>query len=177
MNFKSDAQIKKLAFAGLCTALILIATWLIKIPLAFGYANLGDAIIFASAALLGPVAGAAAAVGSLLADILAGYASYALITFVIKGAMGLIAGFCLHSMFKNNRSANPVFRNSLLRNAIVFSLCEVLMVVGYFFFEMVMYGAAAAASTLLPNLLQGVVGIVLGCVAVPAVGRLSRQLL
>ena len=50
-----------------------------------GYVNLGDCAVPLSAWILGPVyGGVAAGVGSMLADLLSGYAHYAPGTFLIS---------------------------------------------------------------------------------------------
>ena len=93
---------KKLVTSSLLAALICIATMSIKIPLPTkGYLNLGDCIILFSAWTLWPMYGfLAAGIGSALADLFAGYAVYVHVTFVIKGAMALVAYFGL-SFLKN----------------------------------------------------------------------------
>jgi uncharacterized membrane protein len=173
---------RRLAFAGLFTALIACATLIrLPVPVTNGYVNLGDGVIFAAAALLGPFAAVTGGIGSALADLLAGYSHYALITLFIKGAMGLVAGVGLH--YYNPRRARmrtsiprSILPRGLAGNAVLFFLCELIMVLGYFFFEMVMYNAASAAGALLPNVGQAVAGIVLGCVFVPAVRRIASRM-
>jgi len=147
MNRKS---ILRLTVAGVFTALILLATEL-KVPTAIGYANMGDGVILLASYLLGPAAFFPAAIGSALADLLAGYAPYIPATFVIKGLMGLVAGL----LMKNEKV-------TVIRRLIAFVIAEVIMVAGYFAFESLpfMYGPAAAAGSILSNLAQGAAGIV-----------------
>ena len=76
----------KLVLTALMVCLVLLATYIIKIPSPFtqGYVHLGDTMIFLSVLLLGKKGGAAAAgLGSALADLLGGYAAYAPWTFLI----------------------------------------------------------------------------------------------
>ncbi|MGI6151358.1 MAG: ECF transporter S component [Christensenellales bacterium] len=182
MRDYDHSNVQRLAYAGLFTALITCATLIrLPVPATNGYVNLGDGVIFAAAALLGPFAGVVGGVGSALADLLAGYSHYALITLIIKGAMGLVAGVGLHyyhSRRARMRSVAPrsMLDRSVAGNALLFSLCELIMVLGYFFFEMVMYNAAAAAGALLPNVGQAVAGIILGCVFVPAIRRIVSRM-
>jgi uncharacterized membrane protein len=103
-NYLDSNQIRKLAYTGLMTALVLISTWAIKIPVPFtdGYIHLGDSMIFIAAILLGWKYGAfAAGVGSALADIIGGYAHWAIPTLIIKALMGAIVGICVSK--KNNK--------------------------------------------------------------------------
>ena len=73
-----------------------------------------------------------AAVGSCLADLLAGYVTYAPITFIIKGIMGLVAG---HLLQKKTRS--------VAYSALLLLLLQAFMVLGYFLFEAILYGMPA----------------------------------
>jgi uncharacterized membrane protein len=147
---KSKQKILFVALSGVFAALIFVATAFTKIPTGVGYANLGDGVILTCAYLLGPVAFFPAAIGSALADLMAGYVPYIPATFVIKGAMGLLAGWIM-------RKETVAFPAKL----IALGLAEIIMVAGYFGFESLpfMYGPAVASAQLIPNALQGVVGI------------------
>ena len=153
MNNKNKEYLKKTAYAGLLAALIFIGTE-IHIPTAIGYINLGDLVILVSAYILGPFALVPAAIGSTLADILAGYPQYAVATFLIKGIMGLVAGILL--------KRNSEGKVSLARKLSASFVAEVIMVAGYFAFESLpfMYGVAAAAGSLIPNGIQASAAIV-----------------
>lgn len=90
------SNIRTLTFTALMTAFVFITTSVIKIPIPFtnGYIHAGDTAIFLGGILLGPVHGAlAAGIGSAMADLLGGYAHWALPTLLIKGFMGLIVGY------------------------------------------------------------------------------------
>jgi len=94
----------KIVFTGLMTALVFIATSIIKIPFANGgYIHFGDAFVFLSVLLLGPFYGAfASGTGSMLSDLLSEYAQWALPTLIIKTVMAMIMGFILkHRSHKN----------------------------------------------------------------------------
>ena len=154
-------KLKKIAFAGVFAAFVFIATQ-IRIPTAIGYINLGDGVILIGAFLFGPVAFFPAAIGSALSDLLAGYAQYIIPTFIIKGLMGGLSGALL-------RKASP----SVVRKILVGLLAEVIMIAGYFVFESLpfMYGPAAAAGSLLFNLIQGIAAVVIfvPVTAIPAI--------
>ena len=154
-------KLKKIAFAGVFAAFIFIATQ-IRIPTAIGYINLGDGVILIGAFLFGPIAFFPAAIGSALSDLLAGYAQYIIPTFIIKGLMGGLSGALL-------RKASP----SMIRKILVGLLAEVIMIAGYFVFESLpfMYGPAAAAGSLLFNLIQGIAAVVIfvPVTAIPAI--------
>ena len=156
-NRKNKEYLKKIAYAGVLTALIFVGTEL-HIPTAIGHINLGDAAILISAYILGPFALVPAAIGSTLADLLAGYPQYAVATFLIKGIMGLVAGVLL----KRNKEG----KTSLVRKISVSLVTEAIMIAGYFAFESLpfMYGVAAALGSVIPNGIQASAAIV---VAVP----------
>lgn len=152
-----------LAMGGMMAALVFVATWFIKLPVSLtqGYIHLGDGFILLGAALLGKIAIPAAAVGSMLADLLGGYTVYCLPTFLIKGAVAAVAVQAFR------RSCSPIIR------ILWMILAELVMVAGYFAAEWLVlgYGLAAAASAVLPNLVQAFSGVVIGAVFAPILAR------
>ncbi len=150
---------KKLIQASLLAALCCVATMLIKIPLPYGFLNAGDAVVLLCGWLLSPVYGFfAAAIGSGLADIFAGYAVYAPATFLIKGLVAYFA-FVLCRVFSKKQTLVFARIESGL-------LAEAFMVLGYFLFESIVYGIPAASVGLGPNGVQGAAGVALGvCLA------------
>lgn len=153
-------------YASLMAAVIAVMTGMIKLPVPAtgGYVHPGDGAIFLAASLLGPFAAIPAAIGSALADILGGYAVYALPTALIKGCMGYLSGRLM---------GEKAFS---LRNALVFILCEAVMAAGYFAFEWCLYGIGAAIGAVGPNLIQGAAGVILGCVLSGAGRALKRSI-
>ncbi len=146
------ALLRRLAFAGVSAAFIFAATE-IHVSTAIGYVNLGDAVILLVSYILGPFAFFPAAIGSALGDLLAGYAQYIVPTFLIKGSMGAVAGVLLL-----RREDKKI---SLVRRGLAAVLAEIIMIAGYFVFEALpfMYGPAAAAGSLIPNLIQALAAI------------------
>ena len=157
---KEKNATKRLVFAAMLAALTCVATMIIKIPSPLkGYLNLGDCVVLLAGWVLNPVYGfLAAGLGSALADLFSGYVVYAPATFVIKGAMALVAfhGFkALH-----NRLGNQTSR-------IISGLAaEIVMILGYFVFEGFLYGFAPSAVNIPANGVQGIAGLLLGCVLV-----------
>ena len=102
--------------------------------------------------MLGGAYGAfAAGIGSFLADILAGYPVYAVATFIIKGLMAYIA----YKVYYRNKS--------FFRALISATLAELFMSVSYFLFDYFVMGYGKAAVISFPaNIVQGIVGAVLG---------------
>ena len=153
--------IMKIALSGIMAAFIIVATQL-RVPTGIGYANLGDGVILFCASILGPITFFPAAIGSAVADLLTGYPIYIPATFLIKGMMGLVSGYILQ-------------REDLtfLRKITAFILAEIIMICGYFAYEALpfMYGPKAAAGSVIPNLAQAAVGIVLALLLVNLLGR------
>ena len=144
--------------AALLASLACVATMIIKIPSPLkGYLNLGDCIVLLSGWLLSPAYGfLAAGLGSALADMFSGYATYAPATFVIKGLMALVAFYGFELM--NKKIGN-------LPAAIISgTAAELVMVAGYFLFEGVLYGFIPSAVNILPNGVQGLAGLILGVI-------------
>ena len=158
-----NQSVKRLTMAGVMAALVFVMTYVPKVPVPMtgGYVHLGDGAIFLAALLLGPLGIPAAAIGSGLSDLLGGYMVYILPTMAIKAIVALIA-------WKGWKEG------VWLRAVIAFVLAEIAMVSGYFAFECVMYGAAAAWAAVGPNCLQGIAGVVLGMVCHVLYPRLKQ---
>ncbi len=155
----------KIVYSSLFSALIFIGTWVLKIPLAFGYFNLGDAFILLGAYFIGGgYAVAAAALGSVLADIMSGYVVYAPATLVIKSAMVIV-------MLPLCRRGG-VARFKYLRFAVAAALAEAVMVCGYFAYDSILYGISGAALSLAGNLLQAVASVAVSLVSAAIITRL-----
>ena len=147
---------KKLVITSMFTALTTVATIAVQIPMAFGYVNLGDMFVLLSAFVLGTWYGVAAAgIGSAMADVIIGYAIYAPGTFIIKAIMSLIVSLIIKSL-------NGKIRLTILLQLIAGIVAEIIMVLGYFFYEAVILGYSwAAVSSVVGNLIQGGVGVAL----------------
>ncbi|MCW4011175.1 MAG: ECF transporter S component [Candidatus Bathyarchaeota archaeon] len=88
-------DLAKLTKLSIFTALVFVATTLIRIPIPAtgGYFNFGDGIIFAAALLYGPlVGGFAGGVGAAIADAI-GFPIFAPGTLLIKLCEGAVAGY------------------------------------------------------------------------------------
>lgn len=158
---------KKLVTASVLTALTCVATLVVQIPSPMnGYVNLGDCIVLLSAWMLGPFYGAAAAgVGSMLADIISGYAFYAPGTLVIKALMALAAGAIYRVV--SRRSDN--FAAAHVPGALA---SELIMIFGYCAYSGLLLGSGWGALASLPsNAAQGVLGMAGGLALAYALRR------
>ena len=154
------SKTKKIVIAALMTSLVCVATMIIKIPSPLkGYINLGDCIVLIAGWMLSPVYGfLAAGLGSAMADIFSGYVTYVPATFIIKGAMALIAFSCFKLM---NKKVGKL--PSQLIGAV---FAEIVMVMGYFVFEGFLYGFAPSVVNIPANAVQGAAGIIIGIILI-----------
>jgi uncharacterized membrane protein len=159
-----STKIRKLTYTSIAAALIFVVTWGLKVPVpgTSGYINLGDSMIYISAYLLaGPLGAAAAAIGSALADLAAGYAAYIPATFIIKGLMGLAFGAIAY-----RKKLAPYIAAAILGGAI--------MTVGYAVFETAVFGFAYATTSLPWNIGQWVGNVIVAAALYPLLQRVQK---
>lgn len=149
---------KILVTSALLAALVCVATIVVKIPSPLkGYINLGDCMVLLSGWILPPAFSfLAAGLGSALADVFSGYFIYAPATFVIKGLVAVTAYFIFRLLEKKAKKDIAAVVSGLV--------AETVMVAGYYIFEGFMYGFGASAVNILPNVIQGAAGIILGVI-------------
>ncbi|OQB14750.1 MAG: hypothetical protein BWY15_00901 [Firmicutes bacterium ADurb.Bin193] len=84
---------KRIAYMGLMSALVLLCTLYVKIPVGYGYLNAGTIIIIVASCIFSPVfGGIVGSVGSSLADFLGGYSVWVPSTIIIKFLIGVVVG-------------------------------------------------------------------------------------
>ncbi len=155
-----NKRTKEIVITALMTALVCVATMIIKIPSPLkGYLNLGDCIVLVTGWMLSPTYGFfAAGLGSALADVFSGYLIYAPATFIIKGLMALIAFYGFKKIYKKIGN---------LPSRIISGIAsEIMMVLGYFVFEGFMYGFISSLINIPANGVQGVAGVIIGVVLI-----------
>ncbi len=147
---RRSGSVQNLVLAAMLAALTCLCTMLFEIPVvgAGGYIHLGDSMVLLGAWYLGGVYGAAAAaIGSVLADLLLGAAVYVPATFVLKAAMAA-AAWQIHQKL-------PEHRGQWAGAA----LATLLMTAGYFLYECFVLGYGFGALAAVPfSLLQGFCG-------------------
>ncbi len=153
---------KNIVVAGLMAALVTVGTMLIQIPIGMsGYVHLGDSMVYFAGIMFGPVLGGlAAGLGSFLADMLSGYAVYAVPTFIIKGLDAAVIAL-VYKMISGKTESST---RKMTAYVIAFLAGSVVMASGYFLFETFMYGLEGAVVGIIPNLFQGTVG---GLISIP----------
>ena len=148
-----DEKIKTLTKMAVLTALTAVLTLIIRIPTPTGgNINLGDVVIFISSFLLGGFRGGlVGGIGSATADLLGGSSNFVIATLIIKFLEGFIVGQLFNLFKKQNTIA-------IILSA---STGAFIMVLGYFIFEYFFFGIGTAISVVLPNIMQGIVCVIL----------------
>ncbi len=154
MKTKNTTQ--KIVLAAMFAALAYVATKVIQIPSPLkGYMNLGDSVVLVAGWMLSPLYGfLAAGLGSALADLFSVYAFYAPVTFAIKGLMALAAWYIYKVLNKRIKSSASRIISGFV--------AELIMILGYYLFEGIMYGFGASLVNIPANAIQGVAGLILG---------------
>ena len=172
-------ETRKVIIAALMAALTCVGTMIIKVPTpTMGYIHPGDGFVLLSGLLLGPVWGAlAAGTGSALSDLIGGYFIYVPATFVIKALTALAGYFVFKAISRilSNKTELPTLIISGVAG-------EAVMVLGYFLFEIFMLaivnktsisaGVIASLAGIIPNIIQGVFGVVISTVIYPVLRKL-----
>ena len=130
------------------------------------YIHPGDAVVILSGIFLDPVtAFLVAGIGSCMADLLGGYFIYVPITFAVKGLVAAVTSVVYCHVVSKGKSR---------KLAVLYGgIADILLVAGgYFLFESVLYGPAAALLSLSANGIQGISGLVIAGALYPGLERL-----
>ena len=158
-------NVRRITYTAIAAAIVFVITRLIVIPIGTGgaYLNFGDIAIYLTAFLLGgPIAAAAAAVGSGLADLTTGFLVYAPATFVIKGLMGFVAGLLLRQ------------KKNFGLFAVACALGGAMMTVGYALYETLIFGFPTAVGNASFNLIQWGASVAVSLILYPVADRLRK---
>jgi uncharacterized membrane protein len=144
------------AVTAVSIAIVVVLVYIVRIPVPAtgGYWHTGAiAEIFVALAFGPMIGGIASGVGAALADLIAGYASYAPLTLIAHGATGVLAGWI-------------GWRKGIRWMLLGWAVGGLAQVAIYFVGEATLYGygAAGAATELLGNLVQvglGIFGVLL----------------
>jgi uncharacterized membrane protein len=150
----------RIAAVAILTALTAVLTLLVRIPVPAtkGYFNLGDTVIYFTAFTIGPLSALlSGGLGTALADLI-GFPTFAPISLFVHGLQGLVAALVAGIQLAGKGRRWP-FDPSWL---IAAGAGALIMCGGYFASESVLYGVGPALIELPLNLLQNVVGAVVG---------------
>ncbi|BCN29801.1 ECF transporter S component [Anaeromicropila herbilytica] len=155
-----------MVITSLMAALTCIATMVFHVPSPLkGYIHLGDGFVLLSGIILGPLyGGAAAGIGSMLADLLLGYAEYAPATFIIKALAAILAALIYHILLTKIKNKRIYFVPIIFAGIIA----NIIVTLGYFLFESTVLGYGIASASNIPaNILQGVFAIITCVILLP----------
>ena len=153
-----NKKTKKLTTCAIFAAIICVVTTFVAVPApAIGNINMGDAFIICASLILGPLGAVAAGIGACLADLFAGYAIYAPATLIIKALMALA---CYYSFLWFTK----ITKKPAISRFVASLIAEIIMVLGYFAYESVIYGITASVASIPFNLIQGGCCLVIGAV-------------
>lgn len=139
------SRTNRLTLLAILTALTVVLGRFIMIPTPNGLLTLLDAGIYFTAFYLGRKEGAiVGGLSGFLLDLLAGYPQWMLISLVAHGGQGYLAGLT------GRRRVAGLF------------LAGLVMVLTYFLGSLAFYGLPAALADVPGNILQNLVGMVLG---------------
>lgn len=140
----TSKSIKRLAATALAAALVFIFTRFFQIPIigGNGYIHPGDSMIYLFACILPmPYSLCAASIGASLADVTSGYAAYAIPTIIIKALMA--------SCFSSKKHAFSI------RNIVALLIATIVLVLGYYIAEVIMYDKSIALVNSASTAIQG----------------------
>lgn len=151
---------RDIALTAVMIALVAVVTRFLIVPVGAGYFNFSDMAVYFVAFTFGPWIGfLAGGLGAAIADLSAGYAAFAPLTFLAHGLQGLVAGYLVRSL-----------PGALPTRMVVAAVAGTATMAGIYFLGEYFgasfgWGGPAQAVTELPfNLLQNVVG---AAVAIP----------
>lgn len=164
MSLVIKMKTKKLVISSLFAALTFVATMIIQIKLtANGFVNIGDCMVVCCGIFLGPVYGMlAAGIGSMLADVIGGYFIYAPATLIIKSLMAFFTAITFKKITKIN---------DIVAVGICALIAELIMILGYFLYEIPLYGIVSAVAGMPGNLMQAGFGFVCSIVLYIALSK------
>ena len=129
---------KNICFTAMFAAMVFALTML-HIPIGTGYIHVGDSVIYIVALLLGgPWAFLSAAIGAVLADVVSGYAVYAIPSLIVKSLIAV--PFVLEAK-KSDKLLS-------IKTALFTVLSGAITVLGYYIAELIIYGEGAIGAVL-----------------------------
>lgn len=150
---------KTMAIGGIFAAMIAIGTMVIRIPIPTGgYIHIGDSLVYLSGILLGPLlGGVVSALGSGIADLF-GYIDYAPATVLIK----FLDAFMTASIFYALQKRFKGTVGTVFAYIVGVTIGGMIMIGGYFAYEVMLKGFAYALASVNFNLAQAIGGAIIG---------------
>ncbi|HBD06344.1 MAG TPA: ECF transporter S component [Firmicutes bacterium] len=157
-NSNKRRSIESIAFISIFTALNIVITVFISIPInnGQGYLNLSDALTILISLVIHPlIGGAVGGISGLISDLALGYGVFAPFTFIIKALEGILSGYLFRITVKRNKKLGlgllPVY--AILAGLVMSGL--------YFVTDMILYRDFSIATIdIALNALQGLFGAI-----------------
>ncbi len=165
---RNKKSLLNMTYTAIFTAIILLSTMLIKFSTGMGegYVHFGDCFIYLTACILPfPYCLIASALGAALADILGGFAVWAIPTAIIK----ILIAIPFMTVCRKNKS--PKILNSKTALLTVFS--GIITVLGYFIAECFLYSVASAALSIIGNTVQAIASGILFIITAIALDKVN----
>jgi uncharacterized membrane protein len=123
-------DVRNIAITAVMIALVMLGVMAVRIPTPIGgFAHLGDILIYFAAFAFGPFVGLiAGGVGAALADVLSGFAVFAILSLIVHGVQGYVAGRIAHGT------------TSIPRLLIAVVVGGIIVVAGYYIGEVILFG-------------------------------------
>ena len=163
-----NKSLLRITNSAIFTAIILFSTMLVKFStgLGEGYIHFGDCFIYLSACILPfPYCLIAGALGGALADILGGYAIWAIPTAIIKILIAL--PFAL--VCKKEKSEKILNK----RTTLIPMVSGIITILGYFIAECILYSVASAMLSIIGNTIQAVASGILFYITATALDKMN----
>lgn len=164
---KKESLFKK-TYTAVFSAIILFSTMLVKFStgLGEGYIHFGDCFIYLSACILPfPYCLIAGALGGALADILGGFAIWAIPTAIIK-MLNVLPFALICKKYKSNKILNK-------KTALMPVVSGIITILGYFVAECILYSVASATLSIIGNSIQAVASGILFYITATALDKIN----
>ncbi|MBQ4573237.1 MAG: TIGR04002 family protein [Clostridia bacterium] len=167
---RNKKSLLRITNTAIFTAIILLATSVIKFStgLGEGYIHLGDSFVYLAACVLPfPYCIIAGALGGALADILSGYAIWAVPTMIIK-VLNVIPFALVCRKYKSNKILSK-------QTVLMTVVSGVITIFGYFVAESILYSVASATLSLIGNTIQAVASGIIFLIIAKAVDKINLK--
>lgn len=161
---KEAQHTKHLAILAVIIAFNVALSYIVKIPVPAtnGFVNLVEAGIFIAALLGGARSGMiVGGLSGLLLDLLAGYPQWMIFSLVIHGLEGYVVGYF-------------GYQKRISSQVVGLILGSVIMVVGYLLAGALLYNWAAGVASIIGNIAQAVMGLIVALVLMPVFKRMPQ---
>ncbi|MFA6755196.1 MAG: ECF transporter S component [Bacilli bacterium] len=144
-----------IAYSSMMMAIVFIGTYFIAIPYGggAGYFNLSDGILLFTTIYFGPLIACISTIGSVIADLVSGYALFAPFTLLAK-VIEVIVCFVLSIMLNKTKHIKYL---SLI-------IAPLFMVLTYFISYIILFDINYAYASSLFDLIQGVCGSIVSII-------------